>query len=255
MSAATAYRTAPPASVARFTLRRFPASRAFAVAIFWALLVAFLGVAFVRTAPAVDLRCVRGAAVRCSVVRSYPLFGQRVVAIDDVRSVEREMKEGEARLVLVTPAARVPLSERFATDEVRRLQQMRLERFIAGDERSLDLPYDLLDRFAATTLLAPLLLLPVLLLLLDRSRIVLRGEALSITHLVAGVWPTTRVVSRSRIVATRIDERVVAPGELRYRVVIALDSGEAVSVLRRETSDLERSEACLAWLRDRVGAA
>ena len=261
MSAATAYRNAAPSPVERFVDRRFSPSVLIVGAVAWVLLVAFLAIAFVDTAPAADLRCDRAATLTCSVVRTYPLLGilgslgSDRRSIEDVRGIEREMKKNQARLVLVSADARLPVSQRFDTDEVRRLQQMRFEHFLRSDEPSLDLPYDRSEPEALVSLLAPLVLLGFLPLLLERTRLDVRGDSLAITHFTAGLWARTRVVSKGRIVTTRLDERGSGPGDRRYRVVIALDSGETVPVLRRESADLERSEACLAWLRERVGPA
>jgi hypothetical protein len=256
MSAATAYRIVAPEVVERYTFRRFSPVLFGCAAAFWALLTAFIVVAFVRNAPATELSCVRDATVRCRVLRTYPVFGRgEEQVIGDVRRVEREVLRNDARLALVGPSERLMISDRAATDEVRRLQQMRLTRFLDGEETTLDLAYDRPDMPATALLLAPALMLPLLLSLLDRSRVVLRADALAITHVTVGVWPKTRVVPRSRIAATRIDERVLGSGDLRYRIVVALSSGESVSVLRGETSDLDHAEECLGWLRARVGPA
>ena len=254
MSAAAAYRTAVPVATERFVVRRFPLLAFVCLSAAWVVVTGILASAFVRTAPAVDVQCVRDATVRCDVTRFYPLFGAFRSSLDDVRAIERETVKGDVRLVFVSPSARLSMSERSSTEAARALQQMRLERFLHEGERSVVLPYDDLSPWAFEMLLVPLALLPLLLLTLERTRIVARDDVLSLTRVIAGVWPRTRVVPRSRIVATRIDEREAGPGDLRYRVLIALDTGENISVLHRETSDLERSEEGLAWLRARVGA-
>jgi hypothetical protein len=254
VSAAAAYRTAAPVAIERLVVRRFPLLAFVAISASWILLTGALAFAFVREAPAVDVRCDRDTTVRCTVTRFYPVVGAFPSSLDDVRAIERETEKGQVRLVFVSPGARLPMSERFSSEDVRTLQQMRLERFLGDGERSLALPYDDANLWALALVVGPLALLPLLLLMLERTRLVLRDDALSLTRVVAGVLPKTRVVPRNRIVATRIDEREAGPGNLRYRVMIALDTGESVSVLPRETSDLERSEECLAWLRARVGA-